>query len=128
MPTFSKKSFYIFALGLVAISALLLIIPMSAGIPNSNFLMVIDYGNGRQRKFIGNSRGAVSAWDSLQQATAHAYLKVDVGKNFYPEMIDFLINEKDGKQWVLYINKKKISESPINIKINDGDTVVWKFE
>ncbi len=112
----------------VAILALMLIIPSSIGVPSSSFLMVIDYGDGHQRKFTGNSNGSVSAWDSLQQAAAHSYLKIDISKDFYPEMIDSWTNGKNGKNWKLYVNKKKISDSPINIKINGGDTVVWKFE
>ncbi len=107
---------------------LLFILPLRVGISRSNFLMVVDYGNGVERKFVGNSKLGISAWDSLQQAVAHAYVRVDVSKDFYPQMIDSWKNGKDGKEWALYINNKKISESPITIKINPGDTVVWKFE
>ena len=128
MLTSSKKNFYVLAGSIIAFLILILIIPLSAGIPNSNFLMIVDYGDGHLRKFTGSSKAGVSAWDSLQQAAAHSYLQVDTTKDFYPKIIDSKENGKDGKQWALYINKKKISESPINIKINGGDTIVWKFE
>lgn len=114
---------------LLSFLILLLLLPFSAGPKKvEGFTVAVDYGNGVEKKFSGSSKMNKTAWDTLQQASAHSFLNIDVGEDFYPEAIDEKENGEDGRKWVLYINNERIFVSPIEVKINSGDQVLWRFE
>lgn len=125
-----KKEIWVSVLGLLlAFFILILILPVSLGHKKmEGFLVMVDYGNGVEKKFWGSSKMNKSAWDTLQQASAHSFLEVDVAEDFYPASIDKKQNGENGKNWTLYVNKKRIFASPIEVRINSGDEVLWKFE
>ena len=115
----------------LAFLILILVLPLSAGVKlrkGEGFVVVVDYGNGVERKFWGSSKIKSTAWDTLQQASAHSFLEVDAAKDFHPVSIDQKENGEDGKRWVLYVNNERIFISPIEVKIDSGDEVLWKFE
>lgn len=113
---------------IAAVLILILILPFSAGVPQSDFVVVLDYGNGTEKKFTGNLNGNISAWDALQQANANSLIQLDAASDFYPRTIDSWENGHWGKNWSLYIKGNRISQSPINVNITSGDTVLWRFE
>ena len=113
----------------ISAGLLVLFLPFSVGPKKIEGVVVkVDYGNGVQKKFWGSSNQSRSAWDTLQQASAHSFLQVDVAEDFYPVSIDQMENEESGKQWTLYVNNQRIFSSPIEVQINSGDEVLWKFE
>ena len=108
-----KKETWLSFIGVVfAFLILILILPFSVGtaIPkkDGSFILMIDYGNGVEKKFQGSSKIKATAWDALQQANAHSFLEVDAALDFYPASIDKNENGKNGKQWILYVNKKRV--------------------
>ena len=122
-----KEQFHILFL-VIAILVLLVIIPMGAIKTNSEFMVVVDFGNGYARKFVGAARDDMSAWDTLQQAAAHSFMTVETMADFYPRAIDSWEDGEGGKHWALYVNNSKVWERPIDVKIDSGDTVLWRFE
>ena len=113
----------------LALSVLIVILPFSAGPKKmEGFVVSVDYGNGVEKKFWGSSKMNRSAWDTLQQASAHSFLDVEAAEDFYPSSINGKENGENGKQWTLYINNKRIFASPIEVRINSGDEILWKFE
>lgn len=125
---FKKETWVYFFSALFACLVLILVLPISVGVSNKDFIVVLDYGDGTEKKFTGDVNGSISAWDTLQQASANDIIVVDPGPDFYPKAIDSLENGNSGKNWELYVNGKMVSEPPINVNIKDGDMVVWKFE
>ena len=126
---FKKQVWVSFLVVLLAFLILILILPFSAGYKKSEgFVVSVDYGNGVEKKFWGSSSRSKTAWDTLQQANAHSFLEVNASEDFYPASIDQKENGEEGKQWVLYINNERVFASPIEVKINSGDQVLWKFE
>lgn len=117
-------------LGLFAgILVLILFLPLSVDKKQTDgFVVKIDYGNGVEKNFSGSPKINKTAWDTLQQASAHSFLSVDVADGFYPSAIDQRENGEGGKHWILYVNKKRTFASPIEVKINSGDDILWKFE
>ena len=113
---------------IIAILALLIVLPLGVRKTNPKFVVILDYGNGYTRTFVGAPWDGMSAWDTLQQAAAHSYVTVDTMADFYPRAIDSWEDGKNGKHWALYVNDARILDRPIDAKINPGDTVVWKFE
>ncbi|MEK7503272.1 MAG: DUF4430 domain-containing protein [Patescibacteria group bacterium] len=124
-----KKETWAYTLFFVCILLILtLLLPLSAGFPKNDFVVVLDYGNGPEKKFTGKLSGGISAWDVLQQASANSIIKLEAAPDFYPKNIDSWENGRWGKNWTLYINGNKVSQEPINVSINNGDTVLWRFE
>lgn len=129
-----KKETWVSVSGVfLAILILIILLPFSAGNSSKTksyegYTVGVDYGKGIQKRFWGSSKMGKTAWDTLQQASAHSFLNVDVGEDFYPKSIDQIENSNEGKEWTLYINSERIFGSPIEIKINSGDEVLWKFE
>lgn len=126
---FFKKEVRIYAVFFAfAVLFLILFSSSRSGIKKGDFVVVLDYGNGVEKKFTGSFHGSISAWDTLQQVSANSIIKLEAAPDFYPQKIDSWENGKWGKNWTLYINGKKVSQSPIDANINMGDTVLWKFE
>ena len=125
-----KKGVWVSILGVaLCVLVLVAILPFSAGPKKmEGFVVSVDYGNGVEKKFWGSSKMNRSAWDTLQQASAHSFLDVEAAENFYPSSINGKENGENGKQWTLYVNNKRIFASPIEVRINSGDEILWKFE
>lgn len=124
-----KKETWIYIL-FCAVAAVLLVIllPLSAGVKKGDFMVVLDYGNGTEKKFTGNLNWNISAWDVLQQANANSIIKLEAAPDFYPKTIDSWENGHADKKWTLYLNGYKITKSPIDVNINKGDALLWRFE
>lgn len=130
---FKKKTWMSVLWAFFALLILIILLPFSAkyGAETKNYegyTVGIDYGKGVQKKFWGSSQMGKTAWDTLQQANAHSFLMVDIGEDFYPTSIDQTENGEEGKEWVLYVNSERVFGSPIEVKINSGDEVLWRFE
>lgn len=128
---FKKETWRILLGVFLAFLVLILILPFSVTKMlqrSDGFTVAVDYGSGIEKKFWGSSKMKSTAWDTLQQASAHSFLEVDLAEDFYPTSIDQKENGEDGRQWVLYVNNERMFTSPIEIKINSGDEVLWKFE
>ena len=125
-----KKQTWVSFLGiLLAFLILILLMPFFAGYKKSEgFVVSVDFGNGVEKKFWGSSRISKTAWDTLQQANAHSFLEVNIAGDFYPSSINKMENGENGRQWALYVNNERVFASPIEVKINSGDQVLWKFE
>ena|SRR3989344_4498724 len=124
-----KKETWAYALFFVfALLMLILLFPLSAGAPKIGFVVVVDYGDGTEKKFTGNLNDRTSAWDVLQQASANSIIELDAAPDFYPKNIDSWENGRWGKNWVLYLNGNRVLEPPIDVSISNGDTVLWRFE
>lgn len=128
---FKKETWWSLAGVVLAFLVLILILPFSVDTKpqkKDGFTVMIDYGNGVGKKFQWSPNGKSTAWDTLQQASAHSFLEVAVAPDFYPTSIDQKENGKEGKHWILYINNERIFSSPIEVKISSGDEILWKFE
>lgn len=90
--------------------------------------LVLDYGNGKVRKFGGPIADSTKSWDLLQQAIAVSGIKVEVVDSFVPKVIDGFSDGKDGKHWSFYLNKQKQTQTPSEVKIKPGDEVMFRFE
>ncbi len=126
---FKKEIWLYVAVLFFALLILVVILPFKVDfVKSNNFIVVVDYGNGMEKKFSGSLNRRISAWDTLQQANAHSFIDIETASNFVPESIDDLKNGANGKYWNLYINGNKLSRSPIDVEVNVGDKVVWKYE
>ena len=97
-------------------------------ISSGDAVVVVDYGNGKTRKFRGPIQENAKAWDLFQQAIAVGGIKVEIADHFVPKIIDGLKDGSDGKHWSLYVNNEKQKFSPFEITVNPGDTVIFRFE
>lgn len=98
------------------------------GSESKDVFLVIDYGDGRVRKFGGPINGSTKSWDLLQQAIAASGLKVEVIDSFVPKVIDGFGDGKDGRRWSFYLNSQKQVQTPYEVKIKPGDEVMFRFE
>jgi len=125
---FKKEIWVSILFTFLSLLILILVLPMSADLPKRDFVMILDYGDGTEKKFTSNFEGNISAWDTLQQANANSLIQLDAAPDFYPKNIDSLESGQSGKNWVLYVNGSMVSESPINVNVKEGDRVLWRFE
>lgn len=124
-----KKEIWIYVLFCaVAVILLVIFLPLKTGVKKGDFMVVLDYGNGAEKRFTGNLDWSISAWDVLQQANANLLIKLEAAPDFYPKTIDSWENGHAGKKWVLYLNGEKVSGSPIDVNINKDDALLWRFE
>jgi len=91
-------------------------------------LVMIDYGDGKIRKFKGPVLEKTRAWDLFQQAVAIGGINVEITDGFIPQEIGGFKNEKGGKQWHLYVNNAKQKFSPFEIHVSPGDEITFKYE
>jgi len=91
-------------------------------------ILVLDYGNGKIRRFQGSAEHNMRAWDLLQQAVVSSSVSIETRNSFVPKSIDGLPNGKDGKQWHLYVNGVRQEGSPFEIFVQGGDEVSFRFE
>jgi len=91
-------------------------------------MVVIDYGNGKMRRFKGPIEENARAWDLFQQALAIGGISVNVTDHFVPQVIDGLKDGAGGKHWSIYVNNTKQKFTPFEIQVKPGDEVVFKFE
>lgn len=92
------------------------------------YLLKLDFGNGKIRKFSGDMGGETAkAWDLLQIASAQSSVEVEIEGKFIPRSIDGVKNSEQGK-WVLYVNGVKQNSGPFEVIVERGDTVEFKYE
>lgn len=91
-------------------------------------VLMIDFGNDDKKTFYSDMEKERTAWGVLQQVTAVSSLELKAGEDFWPKKIDGQENGKENKIWNLYVNGARQSESPIKIKVNVPDKVMYKFE
>ncbi|MEK7122201.1 MAG: DUF4430 domain-containing protein [Patescibacteria group bacterium] len=92
------------------------------------YILVLDYGNGKTRKFSGELGGRTAkAWDLLQIASAQSEVEVEIENGFIPRAIDGVKNSDQGK-WVLYVNEVKQTSGPFEVIVKWGDTIKFKYE
>lgn len=92
------------------------------------YILTLDYGNGKIRKFSGKMSGETArAWDLLQLASAQSAVPVEIEDGFIPRSIDGVKNTEQGK-WILYVNGTRQTSSPFEVIVKRGDTVEFKYE
>lgn len=100
--------------------------PRFAG--EKEYILVLDYNNGKIRKFSGKMFSETAkAWDLLQLASAQSEVSVEIEDGFVPRSIDGVKNTEKSR-WVLYVNGVKQTGSPFEVLVNRGDTVEFKYE
>lgn len=100
--------------------------PRFAG--EKEYILVLDYNNGKIRKFSGKMFSETAkAWDLLQLASAQSGVSVEVEDGFIPRSIDGVKNTEKSR-WVLYVNGIKQARKPFEVLVNRGDTVEFKYE
>ena len=96
---------------------------------DSKAILAIDFGNGQSRQFATSKLDNTTAWDMLQLADASFGLNLGIYNGYKPETIKNLKNgENGGKEWKLYVNNKFVSAKPIDVSVEGGDVVVWRYE
>lgn len=90
--------------------------------------LILDFGNGSKKTFYNYSQEEKNAWSVLQQATAISSIDLQAGPGFIPKKIDGRANGQESKNWNLYVNGDRQIISPIEIKVNIPDKVMYKFE
>lgn len=95
---------------------------------NKEAIVVIDYGNGKIRRFKGPALEQSKVWDLFQQAIAIGGINVEITDRFVPLEIGGFKNGDNGKQWNLYVNNVKKKFSPFKVVVKPGDEIVFKFE
>ncbi len=91
-------------------------------------MLILDYGNGKVRRFQGPIAENAKVWDMFQQAIAVGGINVEISDHFIPQAIDGLKSGIDGKHWNLYVNGVKQKFTPFEVPVNPGAEVVFKFE
>lgn len=92
------------------------------------YILVLDYNNGKIRKFSGKMSGETArAWDLLQLASAQSSVSVEIENGFVPRSIDGVKNTEKSR-WVLYVNGVKQTSGPFEVIVKRGDTVEFKYE
>ena len=94
---------------------------------NQDASLLIDFGDNKQRMFVGDVIGDMTILDALEFSSESSDLKYD----FDPKVknlaaIDGFSN--DGSIWNVYMNGSLMKKSPDEIKIKAGDAVELKFE
>lgn len=90
--------------------------------------LVIDYGDGRARKFISQYRPGSRAWDMLQQANAIYGIPLKVENHFLPIAIGDKENGQEGKEWNFYLNDRRSEVHPFESMLEGGEVILFKFE
>lgn len=91
-------------------------------------MVLLDYGNGKVRRFKGPIIENARAWDLFQQAIAIGGINVEITDHFVPQNIDGFENGEKGKTWNLYVNNVKQKFAPFEVQVKPGDEVVFRFE
>lgn len=100
--------------------------PRSAG--EKEYILTLDYGNGKTRKFSGKMSGETArAWDLLQLASAQSSVSVEIEDGFLPRSIDGVKNTEQGR-WILYVNGTRQTSGPFEVIVKRGDAVEFKYE
>ncbi|MEK7595978.1 MAG: DUF4430 domain-containing protein [Patescibacteria group bacterium] len=100
----------------------------SAENEEGRYILVLDYGNGKIRKFSGEMGAETTrAWNLLQQASAQSAVPVEIEDGFLPRSIDGVKNSEQGK-WILYVNGTRQTSGPFEVMVKRGDTVEFKYE
>ena len=91
-------------------------------------VVMLDFGNGKIRKFKGPVPEQMNAWGALQQAASIGSIKMEIENHFLPVSIGGYENQKNGKRWGLYLNGVKQNLDPFQVKIGSGDEIVFRYE
>ena len=96
-----------------------------------NFSLVIDSGQGEQKKTQWQSQEKATAFDLLKEGSQKLNLSLeaksyDIG--ILIESIDGKKNGQDGKYWFYYVNKQIASVAADKQELQSGDIVEFKFE
>ncbi len=106
----------------------LIFLAVKAGLKKEFLVLTIDFGNNDKKTFYSQTEKERTAWGVLQQVAAVSSLELKAGEGFWPKKIDGQENGEENKKWNLYVNEIRQSESPIKIKVNVPDKVMYKFE
>jgi hypothetical protein len=104
--------------------------PAAAG---DRVALVIDFGNGAQRRFECLAWHAGMTVDDLMSTAARfrpaiRYGYVGSGKTAFLTHVDGLHNEgADGRNWQFWVNGERGDRSFAMFPLEPGDSVLWKF-
>jgi hypothetical protein len=99
--------------------------------PKSVVTLVIDYGDGVQKRLTLPWSKEMTVADALKAAAAHPrgikYKSRGKGETLFVTAIDDCDNEGSGRNWTYTINDKPATKSCGVAAIEAGDVVLWKF-
>ncbi len=107
---------------------ILVFLAIKVGFKKESLVLTIDFGNNDKKTFYSYTEKERTAWGVLQQVAAVSSLELRAGEDFWPKKINGQENGEENKIWNLYVNGTKKLESPIKIKVNVPDKVMYKFE
>ncbi len=95
--------------------------------------LIVDYGDGVQKQFteLAWKEGltVLAATQAAQEHPRGITIKVrSSGSTAFLTQIDDVKNEGNGKNWIFRVNGKLSDRSCGIYKLNDGDTVLWRFQ
>src|SRR3989344_181307 len=118
----------LFFIGLSAQNRKFSLNPDSVKNEEEKYFLMIDYGNGKTRKFSSEMAAETArAWDLLQQASAQSAVAVEIENGFLPRSIDGFKNT-DQSKWVLSVNGIRQTNGPFEVFVKQGDRVEFKYE
>ncbi|MEK7627690.1 MAG: hypothetical protein AAB397_03860 [Patescibacteria group bacterium] len=96
-------------------------------ISGSEASLLIDFGDNKQRMFVGDVVENMTVLDALKFSSTNNGFKYNFDKNIKTlAAIDGFSN--NGKVWNLYMNGSLMKNSPDEIEVMAGDAVELKFE
>lgn len=95
--------------------------------------VVIDYNDGSEKHFTAIAwKPEMTVYDATRAAQAHPrgikFESKGKGATAFLTKIDDVKNEGRGRNWLFHVNGKQADCSFGVYKLNEGDTVLWKFD
>ena len=97
------------------------------------YKLVIDYGDGSERHFTALPwKEGLTVLEATKIAEKHPRgISTKIrgsGSTAFLTQIDDVANEGNGRNWVFRVNGKLGDRSSGIYKIDDGDTILWRFQ
>ena len=118
---------------LCGLAGLTTLLPVSHAEEDAKTLtLVIDYGDGVQKHFLGLAcKRGMTVLDVLEAAKQHPrgirFSYRGKGATAFLTQIDDLKNEGRGKNWIYHVNGKVGDRSFAVFEVKPSDKVLWKF-
>lgn len=130
---FKNKNFWV---GLIFLLALVLVSKFGVSRVNdraSTAMMIINFGNGKERTFKGEPMPQMTILDALHASGRGGDIKVRyyIGRDNAVKLgaINDEINNTNNRTWHFYLNKNEVKAEDINkVFVNKGDVVEARFK
>jgi hypothetical protein len=110
--------------------------PAPVAAPGQSVQLVIDYGDGTQKRFTALPwRDGMTVLDVMQASQRHSHgIAIAVrgsGETALLTKLDDVANEEGAagaRNWIFYVNDHMADRSLGATPVKSGDTILWKFE